>query len=252
MATAYDTYDYPSYWEGREYEHKSEVLAIKNLLLKIPKIHTILDIGAGYGRLTPSYNFRAKRIILSDPSSKLLRIARLNFSEQKNIYFLQSSVEKLKYKLKKRNVDLIILVRVLHHLENPRSIFSTVFSLLKSNGYFILEFANKKHLKATFKEFCRGNLTFPLDIFPKDIRSQSSKKRKTLPFLNYHPEVIKQELEECDFEIKEILSVSNIRSSLLKKIIPTSTLLSIEKLLQKPFSLFGFGPSIFILARKKD
>jgi len=25
MAAAYDDYDYPSYWEGREYEHEAEV-----------------------------------------------------------------------------------------------------------------------------------------------------------------------------------------------------------------------------------
>jgi hypothetical protein len=53
MPAAYDTYDYPSYWEGRDYEHGSEEIAIKGFLNRIAKIKTALEIGAGYGRLVP-------------------------------------------------------------------------------------------------------------------------------------------------------------------------------------------------------
>ena len=32
MPAAYDKYDYPSYWIGRDYEHGSEVIAIEGFL----------------------------------------------------------------------------------------------------------------------------------------------------------------------------------------------------------------------------
>ena len=64
MPAAYDSFDYPSYWEGREYEHNSELIALRRLISLIPKIDTLLEIGAGFGRLTPEYLYRAKRIIL--------------------------------------------------------------------------------------------------------------------------------------------------------------------------------------------
>ncbi|MBI2065978.1 methyltransferase domain-containing protein [Candidatus Woesebacteria bacterium] len=252
MAAHYDTYDYPTYWIGREYEHEAEVVALKAFLEKIPKIDTILEIGAGFGRLTPSYLFRARKIILSDPSSRLLAIARDTFGERKNVKFIQSSAENLPRMLSKESVDLIILVRVFHHLKDPNNFFDVSFRLLKKNGYLILEFANKEHLKATFKEFLRGNVTFPLDIFPKHVEGSRRRKKSSLPFLNFHPDIVKHELTERGFEIKEGRSVSNIRSTFFKKFLASDTLIVIERALQVPLYLISFGPSIFLLAQKKE
>jgi len=250
MGAHYDSYDYPAYWQDRDYEHNSEIEAIKAFLGKIPEINNILDIGTGYGRLTPTYSFRAKKIILSDPSSKLLSIARSKFN-QKKYSFLHSAIETLPDKIHANSIDLIVCIRVLHHIEDVESSIEIMCKLLKKRGYLILEFANKGHFKALIREFFKGNLTFPLDIFPLDKRSKKSRKKTNLPFLNYHPEIIKHKLRECDFNILEVRSVSNIRSPFLKKILPLDTLISIEKALQIPFGFISFGPSVFLLAQKR-
>ena len=250
MSSHYDSYDYPSYWEGREYEHNCEVEAIRAFLNKIPETRQILEIGAGYGRLTPTYSFRAKRITLSDPSSKLLSLARRQFTS-KNFKFLHSTLDNLPQKLKAGSVDLIVCVRVFHHLEDIEGSIEVMCKLLKNKGYLILEFANKGHFKALISEFLKGNITFPIDIAPKDIRSKKSIKRATLPFINYHPEIIKHKLTECDFNILEVRSVSNIRSPMIKRILPLDTLVALEKILQTPFGFINFGPSIFLLAQKR-
>lgn len=250
MAAAYDTYDYPSYWEGREYEHASEVIAIKAFLAKINEIGTVLEIGAGYGRLAGTYIYRAQKVILSDPSAKLLKIARETYKDQKNVRYIQSSMENLAQKIRKNSIDLVIMVRVIHHLGDAAEVIAQVNRLLKNNGYFILEFANKAHFKANIKEFFKGNITFPLDIFPKEIKGRRTRKN-TLPFLNYHPDIIKNKLEENGFEIIEKRSVSNIRSTFIKQHVGTQTLITISRFLQIPLSYINFGPSIFILARKK-
>jgi len=244
MVSFYDTFDYPSYWKGREYEHTSETLALNFFLEKIPKIKSLLEIGAGYGRLTPQYVFRAEKVILSDPSAKLLKIARNNFPLKK-IKFIHSSIFNLPKKIRKNSQDLIIMVRVLHHIDDLDNAFSIISNLLKKNGYLILEFPNKKHMKATIKEFFRGNFTFPLEIFPKELS-----KPKRIPFKNYHPDLILEKLKSNKLTPLEVRSVSNIRSPFLKKIIPQEILILIEKKLQKPLSKFFFGPSIFILAQK--
>jgi ubiquinone/menaquinone biosynthesis C-methylase UbiE len=251
MPAAYDTYDYPSYWEGRDYEHLSETIALKYFLNNIPDLRTILEVGAGYGRLTPIYALRGKKIILLDPSAKLLKLAKKKNKDYKNIKFIQSKIENLNKKLRKKSVDLIIMVRVLHHIKDCDKAFKLINNTLDEKGHFILEFPNKSHFKATITEFLKGNLTFPLEIFPKDIRSKIAKKKKTLPFINYHPGDIEKKLFENGFEIIKKRSVSNIRSPFLKKYLPLETLIGIEKNLQKPLAGVNFGPSIFILARKK-
>ena len=86
MKAPYDTFDYPSYWTKRDYEHNSEVFAIQEFLKKIENIKTVVEIGAGFGRLTPYYSFRAKKTILIDPSSKLLRLAKENLDSEKIKY----------------------------------------------------------------------------------------------------------------------------------------------------------------------
>jgi len=249
MAAAYDTYDYPSYWEGREYEHNAEVLAIRHLLAKIPKITKVLEIGAGYGRLVPLYLYRANKIILTDPSARLLKHAKSTY-KLKKIKTLQTKAENLPPKIKSKSVDLIIIVRVLHHVESVDNIFKISHRTLKKNGYLIIEFANKKHLKAALSEVLKGNLTFPLDIFPKDRRSEKSIKEHDLPFLNYHPDIIIDKLKQQGFRIVETRSVSNLRSSFIKRILPLDILLFIEDILQTALSYINLGPSIFILAKK--
>ena len=250
MPAAYDSFNYPSYWIGREYEHKSETIALKEFLSRIRKIATTIEIGTGFGRLVPIYAFRSKKVILTDPSSKLLKIAKEVFGKQKKIKFIHSSLENLPGKIRTASADLIIMVRVVHHIKNLDIVFNNLNRLLKTGGYLVFEFANKKHWKATFREFLAGNFTFPIDINTSDIGTKKGKKISTLPFLNFHPDRINEVMGEYGFEIIEKRSVSNIRSTFLKKIFPTDFLVFLDKITQKPFSHVDFGPSIFILARK--
>lgn len=251
MSAAYDTFDYPGYWIGREYEHKSEIIALKAFLQKIKKIKRILEVGAGYGRLMPSYAFRAKNIMLTDPSAKTLKIAREAFGYKKNIKYIHSSLEKLPSKVRSNSIDLVIMVRVIHHIKDIDMAFRVIHRMIIPNGYFIFEFANKKHIKARVKALLKGNYSYLKDITTNDIRSKKSIRKGTLPFLNYHPNKIKEVLDNYGFEVIEERSVSNIRSTFLKRVFSTELLVYIEGLLQRLFSYIDFGPSIFVLAKKR-
>ncbi|MEK7550453.1 MAG: methyltransferase domain-containing protein [Patescibacteria group bacterium] len=252
MSAAYDTYDYLSYWMGRDYEHNSEVIAIKDLISKIKKIDTILEIGAGFGRLVPSYSFRAKKVIITDPSSKLLKIARETNINKKKFKFIHSSLENLPSKIKNNSIDLIIMIRVTHHLKNLDLSFSIINKFLKSGGFVILEYPNKTNIKTMVKQFFKGNVTYLADISPVDLRSKRQVKKNTIPFFNYHPDKIKDTLESHGISILETRSVSNLRSSPIKNVLSVNTLLYLEKIFQTPFSWLSLGPSIFVLAKKRE
>ncbi len=143
------------------------------------------------------------------------------------------------------------MVRVLHHIEDIDQTFKIISNLLAKRGYFILEFPNKTHIKANIRKILKGDLTYPLNIFPIDIRSQKSIKKGTLPFINYHPDQILEKLKDQNFEIIEVRSVSNIRSSFIKRLFPINALIDAESILQLPLAKVKFGPSFFVLARKR-
>lgn len=252
MAAAYDTYDYPQYWESRLYEHDSEYYAIAEMLKRIKNIHTIIDVGGGFGRLVKSYVYRAKKVILTDPSARLLKNARVNLSDEPKVKFVHSRLENLPDKVHATKIDLAVMVRVLHHIPEPMDAFTVIHKLLRPRGYLLLEFANKTHLKANICEITKGNITFPIEIFQKDIRSKKNIRKNTLPFINFHPDDVFEKLDKAGFEIVETRSVSNIRSTTIKRLFPHEFLLSIEKKLQLPLARLRFGPSLFVLCRKRD
>lgn len=247
----YDTYDYRAYWKGRDYEHDCEAHAINTLLEKI-HVQTLMDVGAGFGRLVPYYKKHTKKIILAEPSGELLKIAKDSYKKMgKTIEYIHSPVETLSKKVKPHSVDAIVMVRVMHHLKSPTEVMSLFSKTLKKDGYLLLEFANKIHIKALVKNICRGDFAFPLDLTPNDIRGVENKKKNSISFYNHHPETIFTSLKKEGFHIIETRSVSNIRSGLAKKYLPQSLLLFIERILQKPLAKVYFGPSLFILAQKK-
>ncbi len=147
---------------------------------------------------------------------------------------------------------MVLLIRVLHHIKDPEKAFRIINHITKRGGYLILEYANKRHFKAIVKEFSKGNFTFPIDIFPKDIRCPKNLKKRTIPFINYHPDKIEEMLSNCGFKIIKRRSVSNFRSPLLKKIFPLEFLIDIEEKMQPVLQKINFGPSIFLLARKVE
>lgn len=247
----YDDYDYPKYWDKRLYEHLSEVVVLKGFFAKIGHDKNIIDIGGGYGRLAKEYENFARKITLVDPSGALLARAKKFLGKDKKVSLVQSTIQNLPEKFDRKKFDVLVLVRVMHHIKDPKEAIKVAARHLPKGGYFILEFANKLHGKAILKNLLSGNFTFPLEIFPIDKRSKKNIKEKSILFLNHHPDVIEKHLKDFGFKIVTKRSVSNIRSKFIKQHLPLNILVRLEGWLQKPLAKFNFGPSIFILAKKK-
>lgn len=248
MAAHYDSYNYPSYWDGRDYEHGAEKIAIDSLLSQLKKINSLIDIGGGYGRLVPVYEKYTKKVTLTDPSKKLIETARKGIKGKK--YSFDVGTLKTISKKYKGKQDLVVMVRVMHHIDNIDEAISDLAKLNKKGGYLLVEFANKLHFKSVCTEIVKGNFDFTHDIVPKVVGKRRHKDNDCLPFLNYHPKVVSKTLHKHGYKILATRSVSNIRNSFVKKYIPMNLMLNLEKHLQVPLARFNFGPSIFILAKK--
>jgi len=249
MPAPYDLYDYFSYWENRSYEDKSERMALEHFLKRIIQKKSLVDIGGGFGRLGGLYGNQFGKCVVVDPSEKNLETGKRIYSKYLNIEFVQGLLPSLPFE--KEQFEAALMVRVAHHVKDLTPSFVEIFRILTKDGCFILEFANKNHFLAVLKAFFMFNFKYLSDLSPVEKRSQESIKENKITFVNHHPKKIISALEKSGFEIIDMLSVSNFRNQTLKKIIPLALLLKFEKISQKPLSKIFFGPSIFILAKKK-
>ncbi len=230
-------YDYTKYWEGRDYENASEITALAKLLPS--KGNRILDAGGGFGRLIPAYKDKFKEIVIFDQSSKILAQAQSQAKSQNvGIKTQEGDVYKLsQYGLGK--FDCVIMVRVAHHLDDLGKALHEISQMVDAGGVFILEFANKLHVKSAVRNVAKLNFKY----FKTDPISRAS---KDVTFLNFHPDFVEQLLKDNNFKVVDKLSVSNFRNDAVKRTLPKDSLLILENLMQKPFGFINFGPSIFV------
>lgn len=238
------THNYLHYWDGRAYEHAAEELALKRLL-KGKHFKTAVDIGGGYGRLCVFLERYADKVILAEPSQQQLDIAKEFLKDHPEIDRKLMQADDMQ--LKDGSIDLLTMIRVMHHLPDPSVEFSEIARVLSDEGYAIVEVANYAHFRNRLKHIVKGK---KLPVKPVDIRSEANKREEEIAFVNHNPNTVIRHFEHAGLEVASILSVSNLRSPGLKKVVPRSVMIGAERLMQKPLAGLYFGPSIFFLVRK--
>jgi len=248
----YDSYDYQSYWLSREFEDQCERLCLKKIFTLIKDRRFLVDIGGGFGRLSTCYAPLFKKCLVIDPSIRLLTAGKKLAREKglTNVEFKQGQLPRLP--LKDNSCQNVLMVRVSHHLPHLSPTLKEIDRVLEKDGYLILEIANKIHFLARLRAFLRGDWSFARSWETVERRSQENINRHSIPFSNHHPQKVFQDLIESGFTLKAVYSVSNFRHPIFKKLFPQQWLLKLEDWLQLRLAPLFFGPSIFILAQKKN
>lgn len=239
-----DNYNYLHYWTGRAYEHASEELAIQRLL-KGKHFKNAVDIGGGYGRLCVLLQNYADNVTLAEPSQAQLDIAAAYLKKYPRIERQKMQADDLKFK--DGSVDLVTMIRVMHHLPDPTYEFSELSRVLSKDGYIVLEMANYAHARNRIKHLLKGK---PLPKQPIDIRSAENRREDEIAFVNHNPKTVVKQLAHAGLKVERVLSVSNLRSPGLKKVLPRALMLAVEQVLQPTLAKTYFGPSVFFLVRK--
>jgi SAM-dependent methyltransferase len=238
------SHNYLEYWRGREYENASEEIAI-NRFLKGRHFRHAVDVGGGYGRLCLVLKDYADKVTLAEPSDQQLDLAADYLKAHPKIERKQLQASSLGYK--DGSIDLLNMVRVMHHLPDPTPEFKELSRVLSDDGYLILEIANYTHFENRIKHILRGK-KFPVE--PVDIRSKKNKRDGEIAFVNHNPRTVIKQLAHVNLKVEKVLSVSNLRSPGLKKIVPKSIMLQTERLVQPLLAKSFFGPSVFLLVKK--
>jgi SAM-dependent methyltransferase len=238
------SHNYLKYWEGRDYENAAEEMAIKRFLRGKHFKHAV-DVGGGYGRLCILLEKYADKVTLAEPSQQQLDIAKDFLKGHPEIERALLQADDLKFPA--GSIDLVTMIRVMHHLPDPMPEFREIRRTLHNDGVFILELANNAHARNRVKYALRGKA---VPTKPVDIRSPENRREEEIPFVNHNPNTVIKQLKKAGFEVHKILSVSNLRSPTIKKVMPTPLMLTVEKLMQPALAKTYFGPSVFFLLKK--
>jgi len=233
----YEGSDYQkSFWEegGREYEDAVEAIALRRLLPRSGK--RLLELGAGAGRNTPRYT-GFEEITLLDYSHTQLEQARLRLGASQKYRYVAADAYNLPFA--PAVFDAATMIRTIHHLKEAESALKQVSQVLGQDAVFILEFANKRNLKAIMRYLLRKQDWNPFDREPVEFTE-----------LNYdfHPKAIRSWLLACEFDIQKQLTVSHFRADFLKRHIPPKILAVMDGALQWTGAFAQYTPSVFTRA----
>jgi SAM-dependent methyltransferase len=220
------------FWEGRgrEYEDLVERLALRRLLPAGGR--RILDIGAGFGRLADMYD-GYEQVVLLDYSRSQLEYARSRLGDERFVYV---AADLYRLPLATNAVDTTVMVRVLHHIADVPCALQQIQRATCPQGTFILEFANKRHLKNILRYAVRRGVN-PFDPQPYEFAD--------LHF-DFHPDWVMERLGEQGFQVQQRLSLSLFRMGLLKRLFPARLLASVDGALQRSTAALAPAPSVMV------
>jgi ubiquinone/menaquinone biosynthesis C-methylase UbiE len=234
----YTDSDYQTrFWDqgGRAYEDQVEGVALRRLLPRSGKL--LLELGAGAGRNTPRYQ-GFERIALLDFSHTQLEQARARLGRSRRYVFIAADIYRLPFV--PGLFDAATMIRTLHHMTNAPLALRQIRRVLQPEATFILEFANKRNLKAILRYLLHRQAWSPFMLEPVEFTALN---------FDFHPGAVRQWLVENDFAVERQLTVSHFRMGLFKRLVPLKLLVAMDAVMQLSGGWWQLTPSVFVRAR---
>ena len=175
------------FWESkdRDYEDRVERIALRRMLPSHGK--RLLEIGAGFGRLTNEYS-AFDQVVLMDYSLSQLQYAQEHLGRSEHFIYVAADVYKLPFA--PGVFDAATMIRVLHHMADVPAVLQQVRHVLTKDATFILEHANKRNIKAIARYWLKRQTWNPFDRYPVEFVELN---------FDFHPAFVQQELKPCWF-----------------------------------------------------
>jgi len=231
----YEGSDYRTrFWEGqgRAYEDQVERIALRRLLPSTGD--TLIEIGAGFGRLADEYH-GYRQVVLFDYSRSLLREAQAHLGDDSRFVYVAGNWYEMPF------VDglfqSMVQVRTLHHAADVPALFRELQRIARPEGSYVLEFANKRNLKAIIRYLLKRQVWSPFSPEPVEFVELN---------FDFHPIWIRNQLATAGFTPGETLTVSHFRLGALKRLVPTQLLVALDSVAQRTGSRWQLSPSVFV------
>ncbi|MCE7988735.1 MAG: class I SAM-dependent methyltransferase [Caldilinea sp. CFX5] len=224
------------FWEGqgRNYEDATERLALRQLL---PHHGVrIAEIGAGFGRLADLY-LGYEQIVLFDYSRTLLQEAVSRWGHDPRFVFVAGNIYQLP--LATGVLDTLVMVRVMHHLADVPQALQQLARTLHKRSVAVLEYANKRNLKAIARWLLQRQQWSPFSPAPLEFVALN---------FDFHPAWMEQQLAAAGLQRKHQFGVSHFRLPVLKQRIDANRLAKLDSYLFRPGGYYPVAPSVFVQA----
>lgn len=226
------------FWgQGREYEDAVERVALQHLLPAAGR--RLIEIGAGYGRLVPLYSGYDKVVFFDYAISQLQQAYKLwgdtGPGGRPRYIYVAGDFYNLPFSL--ALFDTVTMVRVLHHAADAPAVLRGISQILAPGGTFVLEYANKRNLKAILRYLLRRQDWSPFDQEPVEFVELN---------FDFHPAWMRERLAEVGLQVRKLRTVSHFRLDLFKRLAPTKLLVALDQLFQPTGALWQLTPSVFV------
>ena len=222
------------FWEGqgRGYEDAVERRVLASLLPRSGR--RLLEIGAGFGRITDEYQM-FQQVVLLDYSLEQLQYARGRYGDAG---FLYVAADAYRMPFQSSVFDAATMIRVIHHFEDVPAVLGQIREVLADSSAFVLEFANKRNLKVILRHILGVNQWNPFTLAPVEFVELN---------FNFHPEYMAELVAASGFSRRRTVPVSWLRLGALKRALPAALLTLGDRALQK--TGWTISPSIFLELR---
>lgn len=221
--------------QGREYEDLAERIALSRLLP--PRGRRLLEIGAGFGRLADLYS-GYDEIVLLDYSRSLLQQARARWEPDPRFTFIAADLYDLPFFA--QQFDAVVMIRVIHHLVDVPAAMRQAANVLAGHGDFVLEFANKRNIKAMARYAFGRQAWSPFDPEPYEFVDLN---------FDFHPSWMYRQLSEAGLRVDSARTLSHFRMATLKRLVPPRWLAFLDGCVQPTGAIWKLSPSVMVRAR---
>ncbi|MBN1179920.1 MAG: methyltransferase domain-containing protein [Anaerolineae bacterium] len=220
----------------RAYEDAVERVALEALLP--PTGARLVEIGAGYGRLVDLYHGYAQVVVLDYARSQLLqareRLGDAGPGGAPRYRYVQADFYRLPFAA--GLFDTVVMVRTLHHAADAPAVLQGMSRILGPNGTLLLEFANKRNVKAILRYLLHRQAWSPFAAEPVEFAALN---------FDFHPRWIRRHLTAAGLRVVQTRTTSHFRLGALKRAVPTDVLVAMDRLCQPTGALWQLTPSVF-------
>jgi len=229
------------FWDAtRAYEDAAERIAMRALLPSQGR--TLIEIGAGFGRMADLYAGYETVVLFDYARTQLAqaveRLGQTGPDGQPRYLFVQGDFYHLPFVA--GLFDTVTMVRTLHHAADAPAVLRGIADILGPGGTFVLEFANKLNLKAIARYLLRRQSWSPFDHEPVEFAALN---------FDFHPRWMWTQLEQAGLRREATRTVSHFRIGFLKRLVTARLLAALDALAQPTGALWQLSPSVFTRAR---